>query len=115
MKNSIRTELKQYILEGMQDLNQDNLTSKPGRLDANELHQELFNVDYYIIGYYKAEQWLKQHQVSTFDAISQVQEWELDNFGQAKNYDNAESLVNMLVYIYGEQLINECFQELELF
>ncbi len=58
---------------------------------------------------------VKGARISTFDSISQVQEWELENFGQAKNYDNAESLVNMLVYIYGEQLINECFQELELF
>ena len=114
MKKSIRTELKQYILEGMKELNLENLTSKPGRLDANELHQELFNVDYYIIGYYKSEQWLKQHQLSTFEAIDQVQEWELDNFGQAKNYTDAETLVNMLVFIYGEQLIQECFQELEL-
>ena len=67
----------------------------------------MFNEDYYIIGYYNAKQWLKRHSLDAFDAISEVQQYEIDNFGEARIYDNAESLVNMLVYIYGEQLCIE--------
>lgn len=114
MKQSIKTELKEYILEGIQELKIDNLTSKPGRLDANELHQSLFNEDYYIIGYFNAQQWLDKHFIDIFEGLEDIKEYELDNFGEAKHYTNAESMVNMLVYIYGEQLIQECFEEIGL-
>ena len=114
MKNSIKVELKEYILEGMQELKIDNLTSKPGRLDANELHQALFNEDYYIIGYFNAQKWLDKHFINTFEALEEIKDYELDNFGEAKHYTDAESLVNMLAYIYGEQLIQECFEEVGL-
>ena len=86
MKNTIKVELKEYILEGIKDLNLDNLTSKPGRLDANELHQSLFNEDYYIIGYFNAQQWLDKHFIDTFEALEDIKEYEEFNFGQAKHY-----------------------------
>tara|TARA_R110000850_G_scaffold6942_6_gene26223 strand:- start:498 stop:845 length:348 start_codon:yes stop_codon:yes gene_type:complete len=114
MKNSIKVELKEYILEGIQELKIDNLTSKPGRLDANELHQELFNQDYYIIGYFNAQQWMDKHFIDIFEGLEDIKEYEIANFGEAKHYTNAESMVNMLVYIYGEELIHECFEEIGL-
>ena len=114
MKQSIKAELKEYILEGIQELKIDNLTSKPGRLDANELHQALFNEDYYIIGYFNAQQWLDKHFIDIFEALEEIKEYETYNFGEAKHYTNAESMVNMLVYIYGEELIHECFEEIGL-
>ena len=94
MNNTIRTELNEYIKDCKRDF--DTVT-----------HFNMFNEDYYIIGYYNAKQWLKRHSLDTFDAIAEVQQYEVDNFGEARVYDNAESLVNMLVYIYGEQLCLE--------
>ena len=43
------------------------------------MHYELFNVDYYIIGYYQAEQWLSKHDISVFAGIKFVQDYEKNN------------------------------------
>jgi len=93
--NTIKTELKNYIEENI-----NNYAS-----NDEDLHFHLFNEGYYIIGYYNAEQWLKEHNISVFEGIEFVQEYERENFGTVKTYDNAESLVNMIVYIVGGELI----------
>jgi hypothetical protein len=98
--NTIKTELKQYI--------QDNVLLTDEQKDnMDDLHFHLFNEDYYIIGYYKAEQWLKEHNISVFEGLEFVQDYERENFGDDAigTYDNAEKLVNMIVYIIGEELI----------
>ena len=100
---TIKTELQEYIIEELQSINTNEMISR-GQ-DIHELHQELFNTNYYLIGYYKCEQWLKHHEVNIFDGISFVQEWEKDNFGECKQYTNAEELVNMIVYIIGEEIL----------
>ena len=96
-KNSIKTELKQYIEDTIKDID----------CRDEDLHYHLFNEDYYIIGYYQAEQWLKEHDISVFEGIEFVQDYERENFGDdaVRTYDNAEKLVNMIVYIIGEELI----------
>ena len=98
-KNSIKTELREYI--------KDNITGV--NCNDEDLHFHLFNEDYYIIGYHKAEQWLKKHDISVFEGIQFVQDYEKENFGDdaVRTYDNAETLVNMIVYIIGEELIYE--------
>jgi len=98
--DTIKTELKEYIKESIQDFTKHDFY-------PDDLHHYIFNEDYYIIGYYKAEQWLKKHNISIFEGISFVQDYERDNFGNdaVRNYDNAETLVNMIVYIIGEELI----------
>jgi hypothetical protein len=48
-----------------------------------------------VIGYYNAEQWLNEHDISAFEAIQVCQQYEKDNFGECRIYDNAESTVNM--------------------
>lgn len=100
MKNTIKKELKQHILDYISEgiITEDNV---------DESHHYLFNQDYYLIGYYNCEQWLKKHDISAFEAISICQQYEKDNFGEITNtYDNSESVVNMLVYIYGEELLS---------
>lgn len=98
-KNTIKTELKEYIL--------DNYKNYPDLLEQEDLFQELFNTDYYIIGYYKAEQWLKKHDISVFEGIEFVQTYERFHFGEdaVRSYENSEKLVNMITYIIGEELI----------
>ena len=100
---TIKTELQEYIIEEMQ--NYDYGIREVEDLDLNDLHNELFNQEYYLIGYYKCEQWLKHHNLNTFEAIEFCQEWEKDNFGECKQYTNAEELVNMITYIIGEEIL----------
>jgi hypothetical protein len=94
---TIKEELKTYIEDNINDID----------CHDEDIHQELFNVNYYIIGYYQAEQWLKMHNISVFEGIQFVQDYERENFGNdaVRTYDNAEKLVNMIVYIIGEELI----------
>ena len=40
-----------------------------------DLHNEIFNTDYYIIGTYQAKEWLADY---TFDAIADINEYEMN-------------------------------------
>jgi hypothetical protein len=101
MKNSIKQELASHIIDRINDgvIYNEN---KEG------WHFYCFNEDYYIIGYYQASEWLKAHDLDAFEAVSICQEYERDNFGKdaIQIYDNSEKTVNMLAYIYGEELLN---------
>ena len=71
-----------------------------------DLHNEIFNTDYYIIGTYKAEQWLLKDGI--FYVIETIREYEQDNFGEVNtDFSNAENVVNMFVYILGELILQE--------
>ena len=70
----------------------------------DELHNEIFNTDYYIIGTYKAKKWLGD---MAFDIIGFIKEYEEDNFGEVfTDLSDPEKVVNMYVYIIGEEIIN---------
>lgn len=73
-----------------------------------DLHNELFNRDYFIIGYHEAEKWITDCGMSIFEAIETVVEYEKDNFGETNTGINAESISNMLAYIIGEIFLGEC-------
>ena len=78
-----------------------------------DLHNEVFNTDYYIIGTYQAKEALKQYDV--FEAIEAVQDYEKSNFGEVyTDLSDPEKLVNMLYYIIGDEVIGE-MNEIELF
>ena len=98
MKTSIRTELIQHVIETIHD---QDLT------DFDELHFHAFNEDYYIVYHSRAEEWLKRHEISAFEAIEKIRDYEMDNFGEANTKINPESVVNMYVYILGEELLAE--------
>jgi hypothetical protein len=62
MRNSIRVELEAHV----EALKSDGVLTQDNKEDW---HFHAFNEDYYIIGYYEAEQWLKGHNISPFEAI----------------------------------------------
>ena len=98
---SIEGELKSHILDKISDgvIDNDN---------KDDWHHLCFNQDYYIIGTYQAKQWLKEHELDAFEAIGEVIEYEKDQFGETHtDISSAENVVNMLVYIYGEEVLNE--------
>ena len=93
----LKEDVKDYII--------DQLSSDVG-LDQNinDLHHYLLNQDYFIIGYYKSEQWLKKDSI--FNAIETIKEYEQSNFGEVTtDLSSSESVANMLAYILGEEIL----------
>jgi len=71
-----------------------------------DLHNEVFNTDYYIIGTYRAKEALNEYDV--FEALNKVQTYEKDNFGGVyTDLSDPEKLINMLYYIIGEEVLSE--------
>jgi len=100
----LKQDVKEYII---QQLN-DNVGLNHHICD---LHHYLLNEDYFIIGYYQAEQWLKKDSI--FNAIEIIKNYENDNFGQVStNLSSSENVANMLAYILGEEILfnNDTYQ-----
>ena len=73
------------------------------RQHEDDLHYHAFNTDYYIIGTYKAKQWLGEN---VFECIETIKEYEQDNFGEVTtDLSDPEKIVNMYAYIVGEQVV----------
>lgn len=98
----MNTRIKTSVVEELTEYINDNKNNY-----SNELHFHLFNEDYYVIGYYQAQEWLDKHNISVFEALETIREYEEFNFGETQSYTDAEKTVNMLVYIYGEELLHE--------
>lgn len=80
----------------------------------SDLHDQVFNTDYYIIGTYEAEKALEQY--GTFKAIGKIQEYENDNFGEVlTDLSDPEKIANMLYYIIGNEAIQELYEYSETF
>ena len=83
----------------------DNIQETKGQY-FDDLHYHLFNEDYFIIGYYRAEKWIKENDLNIFDLISYCQQREREEFGEIQTtFDNAETLVNQYAYWRGQELI----------
>jgi len=100
MKTSIKTELANHIIDKINDgiINDTN---------RDDWHYYCFNEDYYIVYHSNAIKWLDKHSIDTFESIDIVKEYELDHFGEFTTDINPERIVNMLAYIYGEELLSE--------
>jgi hypothetical protein len=98
IKTSVKEELTGYI--------NNNIGNNVFKYKS-DLHYHLFNSDWYVIGYQQAQEWLDHHGISVFEALETIREYEEFHFGECKSYTNAEETVNMLVYIYGEELLAE--------
>lgn len=73
--------------------------------DANDLHHALANVTPYIVGTYKAEQWLAGE---AFAAIGLIADWERDNIGEVTaDFSNAEMVANLTYYLLAENVLQE--------
>jgi len=83
----------------------DNIGEYEGKY-FDDLHHYLFNEDYFVKGYYQAEQFIKENDLNSFKLIQFCQEQEKDNFGEIQNtFDNAEKLVNHYAYWRGQELM----------
>ena len=95
---NIRLDIRSHAIDMLDDF---DLIS-----DASELHHELFNRDYFIVGRQKAKEWLSDR---VFDAIELIKSYEVDNFGECTtDFSDPEKFANMLAYIIGEEILMEC-------
>ena len=94
--NNLISDIKQDLIDKLNDLYGVDRSS-------DDLHHHLCNEDYFIIGTYKAKQWLGDH---AFDVIEEIKEYENDNFGQVTtDFSQPERVANMYAYIVGENLL----------
>ena len=94
IKESFNDSLVEYDKETIDKLIRDG-----------DLHHEIYNTDYYIIGRYQAKKWLSDE---VFSVINIIKEYENMHFGEVHtDFSQPESVVNMYVYIVGEYIVND--------
>lgn len=99
MNRNTKQELISIIIDAIND---NRLNDQP----VNEVHNEVFNTDYFIIGRFEAEKWLINNG-GIFNAVEIIKDYEQDMFGQVNtDFSEAEHVCNMYVYILGEEIIN---------
>lgn len=86
----------------------DNLDSYKG-IDSytfDDVFDDLFASDYYIIGYKEATATLKEYGI--FKALEEVQRWDVENFGHwDTDYTDPEKVANMLEYIHASEYMQD--------
>ena len=101
-------EIKDVCLERLREIaeyigNQDFQESY-----VSDLHNEVFNTSYYIVGRYQAKQWMGG---DAFDMIGDVVEYERNNFGEiTTDLSEPENVLNMWTYVEGWNIIHECYE-----
>lgn len=104
-EKAMRQEARELIIECLKDGFEGHYC---------DLHHQVFNTDYYIIGTHEAKKALEEYGV--FDAIAKVQDYEKDQFGETyTDVSNPEKLVNMLFYIIGEEVLYDVFSKKGLY
>ena len=106
--NEKRQEIIDFAKDRIQEIydwNSDKVTLD----NVYDLHHEIFNSEYYIIGRYQAKEWLG---LDAFECIGDIQHYESFNFGQVTtDLSEPERIVNMYVYIIGEQVLQDVVTE----
>ena len=105
-----REEIQEYFDDFIKE-NKEYLEENYPNTWQDDLHHYAFNTDYYIIGTYKAEQWLGNQ---VFNIINLIKDYEQDNFGKVfTDFSSAEAIVNMYVYILGDEIVFNYMSKLE--
>ena len=108
MYNKKHEEMKKEAIEAIIDALEDGFDGY-----YCDLHNEVFNTDYYIIGTYEAKEALKEYDV--FEAIELILRYEKDSFGAVyTDVSNPEKLINMVWYVIGEEVISEIYDIAEV-
>ena len=106
MTKTIESSIIEHAIDKLEDGSLEDKYS-------DDLHHYLFNEDYFITYYSRANQWLKDNDLSVWEVMSYCNEQEKVNFGEIQTtFDNPETLVNHYAYWRGQELLNSL--ELEL-
>lgn len=96
MKLFTTNEAIENIIEMLQDYNGQ----------VSELHNEVFNTDYYLIGYNDAN--IALHEYGVFKALREVVSFEIENFGETiTDITDPEKVSSMLWYIIGWDVLED--------
>ncbi len=77
-----------------------------------DLHDHVFNSDYYIIRTNEAEEALEEYGI--WRAIEKIKTYEEDNFGKIyTDLSDPVKVINMLYYIIGEEVLWEMLEHSE--
>ena len=101
-------EIKDFCLDRLREIAEymDNQDYRDA--EVWDLHNDIFNTDYYIVGRYQAKEWMG---AEAFDMIGDIVEYEKDNYGEIHcDLSEPERVVNMWVYIQGWKCIHECYE-----
>lgn len=94
----------------------DNLDGYEG-IDSytfDDVFNDLFNSDYYIIGYQEAEDALEKYGI--FNALEEVQQFDIENFGHwDTDYTDPEKVANMLEYIHANEYMQDVLVDVGLY
>ena len=107
----LKKDCLSYALDHLEDLKDDlnrlPCTSYVKDIYCDDLHNMIFNTDYFIIGTYKAKKWLGD---SLLEVISYIKEYEKNYFDfmeTSTDFSSTESITNMISYILGEEIFSE--------
>lgn len=114
---------KEYFTEEeiLKDLSEtvSYMIEEGGSADTEQMFNDTFNADYYIIGTYEAKQALTQYGV--FEALKQVTDRQMELVGEVtsefiKELTDPEKLANILYYTKAEELCEQLglYEEEEL-
>ena len=113
------TKLKKHLSEGQKeivahavggiiDILAGTIEDRENVYPPEELHDRLFNEDYFVIGYYNAEQFLIRCG-GVFKSIGDVKEYDENRYGELlTDLSSSEAVANKLAYLEGEQMLYEC-------
>jgi len=79
--------------------------------ETSDVHSDIFNTEYYIIGRQLAKEWLGDH---AFEAIEVIKQYQQDNFCEVfflTDFSDPEEVVNMYTYIVGEEIMEAAMIE----
>ena len=99
MTQTLIEEVKETALDYLKDNVCDDIY-------GCDLHNEIFNTDYFCCYTSNCKKYLEQYGV--FEAIEKVKDYEQFNFGEVTtDFSQPERVVNMYVYIVGEQIVQD--------
>ena len=102
-----KQEIQEYFNDWIKDQSEEWINE-----NLEDLHHHAFNTDYYIIGNYKATQWLGDQ---VFNIIDFIKEHEQSEYGEVfTDFSSPEAIVNMYVYILGDEIVWDYTNQLEV-
>lgn len=105
--NYKKEEIQEHFNDWIKDQDQEWIND-----NIDDLHHYVFNNDYYIIGTYKAKQWCGDEVFNIIDFIKEYENW---HFGEVNtDFSSPEAVVNMYVYIIGEQIVYDYINKVEV-